>query len=76
MKRAKKSHILIIGAGAYGTALKACILSNQNNSVTLLNREDCKSFDKDITNYDFILIAVPSQSLRACAQWIKEHFEK
>ena len=73
MKRAKKSHILIIGAGAYGTALKACILSNQNNSVTLLNREDCKSFDKDITNYDFILIAVPSQSLRACAQWIKKN---
>lgn len=74
--KAKQSHSLIIGAGAYGTALQTCIQSNKNHFVTLLNRESCKTFQEDITSYDFVLIAVPSQSLRSSALWIREQFDK
>ena len=76
MEKIKKANILIIGAGAYGSALKNCILSNKNNSVTLLDRKGCQLFTADITSYEFVLLAVPSQALRECALWLKEQFEK
>ena len=68
-------HVLIVGAGAYGNALKACILTTPNCQVTILNRQDCKTFSENILKYDFILIAVPSQSLREIALWIKEKIQ-
>jgi len=77
MKYGKNSrHVLIIGAGAYGTALQACILSNPNNSVMLLNRKDCLTFQIDLSRFDFVLLAVPSQALREAALWLKEQLDK
>lgn len=77
MRKIKASHhVLIVGAGAYGKALASCILSKPNNFVSLLTREKCLSFDEDIAQYDFILFAVPSQSLRESALWLKKQMEK
>ncbi|MES2615540.1 MAG: NAD(P)H-dependent glycerol-3-phosphate dehydrogenase [Bdellovibrionota bacterium] len=76
MKIEKKSRVLIVGAGAYGTALEACVLTNQNRSVSLLNRQGCAEFSENIAQFDFILIAVPSASLREIALWIKQRIKK
>ncbi len=72
----KNNRILIVGAGAFGVALSNCILLNSNNLVTLLSRKDCVLFEEDITQYDIILLAVPSQSLREAALWLKAQFDK
>lgn len=73
---ASSHRILIIGAGAYGNALKACIITNKNCSVTLLDRKGCQEFKDNIFDFDFVLLAVPSQSLRSCALWLREQYEK
>ena len=72
MNNFETPHVLIIGSGAYGKALKACILSNPARQVTLLSREDCVNFQGDISEFHFILFAVPCQSFRAAALWVRE----
>jgi glycerol-3-phosphate dehydrogenase (NAD(P)+) len=68
--------VLIIGAGAYGNALKACILPRNNLSVTLFSKQDCENFSGSIYDFNVIILAVPSQSLRNCAQWLYQQLKK
>lgn len=87
------NHILIVGAGAFGTAL-ACSIQNDKNAISFLARDYKRysthqlgtpipihrfhlfdDFDGNLAQFDLVIFAIPTQSLRSVLILLKNRFE-
>lgn len=70
-----RAHVAVVGAGAFGSALAACAQAG-GCEVTLLDKPQLATFSGDLSEFDLLILAVPTQALRSVGQWMHEKIAK